>query len=488
MNKAAKDKRVGIIDIGSNSIRIVVYDEQKRSPIPIYNEKVLCALGKGLSITGKLNPEGVDMAKDSLHRFITLGRNMRIVTLYIVATAAVRDASDGAEFVSWLESEYNVKVDIISGKEEAKLGAFAVCSSIHKPEGVIADLGGGSLELVGVTGDVSEKHISLPLGSLRMQDESGGDVSRLKKIVDDNLRHENWISDKKIKNIYLIGGSFRALAKIHMQENNYPLKILHEYEVNTKDFIPFIKAIIDTPLNRLSKFSGCSTKRIASLHGAAMILLRLTELSKAKKIVFSASGIREGYLYKKLPASQRSDDNLLFSGRAFASRNGRSISYAQELFEWIQPLFPDESDKEKRLRLAFCLFSDIALHIHPEYRAQWAFQRIIYGSFTSITHTERVTLALALYYRYRFRLKDEPVYLSLIGNKEKKIAKILGTAVNLAYSLSGSVDGSLPKTKLIVGSGSIAIDINSSMKDVVGDIISKRIELLNEAYFSEYYE
>ncbi len=480
-SRTAPDGRVGIIDIGSNSIRLVVYDAHKRSPVPIYNEKVLCALGKGLAVSGVLNPAGVEMGKTALRRFVAMGRNMQICALHVMATAAIRDAKDGREFTSWLEAEYNVKVDIISGEEEARLGAFAVCSAIYQPSGVTADLGGGSLELVRVHGDETLKHTSLPLGSLRMLDESKGDRGKLRKLIDKRFAEIDWIYDEEAENIYAIGGSFRALAKMHMKDANYPLQILHEYTVEAKQFISFLRAISTMPIEKLEKYSDAA-KRAPTLIGAAMVLEKLLISSAARRVVFSASGIREGYVYGKLSAAKREQDGLLFSCHEFAARGGRSADYANELFAWMQPLLSSENEREKRLRLAFCLLSDIALHIHPEYRAEWAFDRIIFSAFTSITHRERVTLALALYHRYQFKLKTDFPALKLITQNDMKWAKLLGTAANLAYHLSGSITGNLPRTAIAIKSEHIALQFVGDMADAMGDAIQKRIDGVDEAY------
>lgn len=476
------DGRIGIIDIGSNSIRLVVYDAHKRSPVSIYNEKVMCALGKGLAASGVLNPQGVEMAKSALRRFITMGRNMQISTLHVMATAAIRDASDGADFTQFVEETHNVKVDVISGKEEARLGAFAICSTIHRPQGITADLGGGSLELVRIDDDKTSNRESLPLGSLRLLDESKGDRDKLTKIIDKKFAEISWLDAEKTPNIYPIGGSFRALAKIHMEANNYPLEILHEYTVDAKKFLVFLREISAMSVEKLEKYAGGSAgKRAAALTGAAMVLEKLITQSKPEQIIFSASGIREGYVYDKLTAHQRDEDGLIASCSEFAARGRRSPEYAGELFSWMQPLFVGETEQMKRLRRAFCLLSDIAIHIHPEYRAEWAFQRIIYSAFTSINHRERVCLALALYHRYKFKLKQEFSVLKLISDDDRKWANLLGATANLAYHLSGSITGNLPRATLAVKDGAVSLKFSGDMVDIMGDSIQKRIDSVNYA-------
>ena len=477
-----RDGRIGIIDIGSNSIRLVIYDQQKRSPVAIYNEKVMCELGKGLASTGMLNPEGVHMAKGALKRFLALGRNMEIASLYVMATAAVRDAKDGAEFAKFLEDTYDIHVDIISGKKEAKLGAYGVCASIYKPQGLTGDLGGGSLELVKVEGGQTLDHASLLLGSLRMIDESRGDRDRLRKLIEKRFADLKWLDEKKIPNFYAIGGSFRALAKMHIAATDYPLHILHEYKIDSKIFLSFVRDIAAMSPEKMEKLPGAAAKRIPALPGAAIVLEHIIEHARPDNIIFSASGIREGYLYEKLSPYIRNQDGLLSSCTEFAIKGGRSTAYSNELYNWMYPLINVESESERRLRAAFCLLSDIAQHIHPEYRAEWAYHRILYSALAGLTHRERVKLSLALYHRYQFRCKENWTSLSLIKDSDRAWAKLVGTAANLAYHLSGSNAGNLHKTSFLIEKGQLSLQLSGFMQDVLGDAVKRRLETLREAY------
>jgi exopolyphosphatase/guanosine-5'-triphosphate,3'-diphosphate pyrophosphatase len=476
------DGRIGIIDIGSNSIRLVIYDQQKRSPVAIYNEKVMCALGKGLANTGVLNPDGVEMAKHTLRRFLAMGRNMEITSLYVMATAAVRDAKDGEGFARYLESTYDIDVDIISGKKEAKLGAYGVCASMYKPQGITGDLGGGSMELVWVDDGQIADHNSVLLGSLRLIDETKGDRDKMRKLIDKRFAEVEWVNKQKPANFYAIGGSFRALARMHMESVNYPLHILHEYKIESKKFLEFVKGVTEMSDEKLAKFPGVTPKRVPALPGAAMILEKILSTAKPDNIIFSASGIREGYLYEKLSPLIRNQDGLLASCNEYASKGGRSAAYANELFTWMFPLLKDESEKERRLRMAFCLLADIALHIHPEYRAEWAFNRMMFSALTGLTHRERVRLALALYHRYHFKMKENLPELALLKDGDKQWAKLVGTSANLAYHLSGSVAGNLHKTAFVIDGKHVNLQLAGSMQDIMGDAIKKRIDGVDEAY------
>ena len=443
-----RDGRIGIIDIGSNSIRLVVYDQQKRSPVPIYNEKVMCELGKGLASSGMLNPGGVDLAKQALRRFLAMGRNMEITSLYVMATAAVRDAKDGESFARYLEETYDIDVDIISGKKEAKLGAYGVCASMYKPKGITGDLGGGSLELVKVDDGQIADTASLLLGSLRMIDESKGDRDKLRKLIEKRFAELKWMEDNKVPNFYAIGGSFRALARMHMAAGGYPLHILHEYKVDAKNFLSFVRDIAMMPESKLEKFPG----------------------------------IREGYLYEKLSPYIRNQDGLLASCTEFAVKGGRSTAYANELYTWMYPLLEKESEKERRLRLAFCLLSDIAMHIHPEYRAQWAFHRILQSALTGLTHRERIKLSLALYHRYQFKFDESWSALKLLKSGDREWARLVGTSANLAYHLSGSISGNLHNTSFVMEKDQVVLQLNGAMQDVLGDAVKRRMDGVREAW------
>lgn len=476
-----RDGRTGIIDIGSNSLRLVVYDQQKRSPVAIYNEKVMCALGKGLASSGVLNPEGVPLARDALRRFLAMSRNMEVNSLHIMATAAVRDAKDGKSFAKLMEETYDIDIDIISGKKEAKLGAYGVCASMYKPEGITGDLGGGSLELVKLEDGQIFDHTSLLLGSLRMIDEAKGNRDRLRKLVEKRFSDQKWI-DKTVPNFYAVGGSFRALAKIHMAAHNYPLRILHEYKADAKEFLSFAQNIAAMSDAKLEKLPGASSKRVPALPGAAMVLEHIINHANPQTIVFSTSGIREGYLYEMLPPQIRAQDGLLTSCTEFAARTGRSTAYANEMFTWMYPLLEKESNTDRRLRLAFCLLSDYALHIHPEYRAEWAFNRMLFSALTGFTHRERVKLGLALYHRYQFKLRGDWPAMALLNEKDCTWAKLVGTCANLAYYLSGCHAGNLNNTSFVIEKNKLSLQLAANMQDILGEAVRKRMDNVRIAY------
>lgn len=474
--------RLGVIDIGSNSIRLVVYDALKRAPLPLFNEKVFCGLGKGLATTGKLNPEGVQQAEAAITRFLALVKLMDVVELQILATAAVRDATDGASFVEALERKHHIDITVISGKKEARLAAGGVCSSIYKPDGLAGDLGGGSIELIGLEkGDINEQ-TTLPIGPLRLFDSSKGDKDKMRKLISEALDGERWLEKTHPPHFYAIGGSFRALAHIHMEKEKYPLDIVHYYTIKNGAMRKLLKEIHSSNPQEIAKMPGAPAKRADALIPAALVLEHILDLTEPMDIIFSSSGIREGYLYEKLSPNLRAEDPLIASCADMASQNGRVPGFAHELFDWMSPLFVGENDMSRRLRFAACILSEIGWRIHPEYRAEWVFFRVLQSTLTGLSHGERVTLALCLYHRHQSKLKHDWQVLELIKEREMTWARLVGTAANLAFQISGGRAGHLDKVTLSLLKHEIELAFTPEAQDLMSDSVRKRVEGLGEAF------
>lgn len=476
------DGRIGVIDIGSNSIRLVVYDALKRSPLPLFNEKAFCGLGKNLASTGRLNPEGIKLAEACIRRFLALVRIMDVVELQILATAAVRDAEDGAAFVEMLERRHRVSITVISGKKEARLAASGVFSSIYKPQGLAGDMGGGSIELIGVDNGFTQDQTTLPIGPLRILDITRGDKDRMRKLISEGFASERWLETLHPSHFYAIGGSFRALAHIHLETEHYPLDIIHHYAIKTNSMRKLLKEIVSSSPQDISKMPGAPAKRVEALIPAALVMEHILDITDPIDVIFSASGIREGYLYEKLSPTLAAEDPLIASSSDLASQNGRAPGFARELFQWMSPLFGQEDEHGKRLRYAACILSEIAWRIHPDARAEWAFFRIIQSTLTGLAHAERVTLALALYHRYRFKLKDTWEVLALIKERDRAWARVVGTASNLAFQLSGGHAGNLGGVTLSLSKHELAIAFSEEAQDLMSDSVRKRVEGLGEAY------
>lgn len=470
-------KSIAVIDIGSNSVRLVMYDGIKRHLHPFFNEKVLCGLGKGLADTNKLPKDGKAKARKTLRRFVALARARQINPLFIIATAAIRDAEDGREFIAELEKENAVSIDIISGEEEAHLAAMGIAATTYKPEGLVGDLGGGSFELIEVQDDKTGASTTLPLGSLRMLAIADHDEKQLRRMIQNNLRAVPFLTMHPHKTFYAVGGSFRSVARVHMRKINYPLRILHQYEISATDVIQLAREVLS---EKPQKLKGLRDNRSEGFVPALILLEEIITLCKIDNIVFSTGGIREGLLFDKLPEKEKKKDPLQASVEDILSRSPVDAAYTAALKEWIAPLFKSFKEKE-RLIDAFVALSELGLTVHQEFRAAWGFDRVLYSSAYGLTHRERVLLSLALYHRHRYKLKLDHPALALITEKDKLWAYKLGQAASLASEISADAPEILAQVKLSVSGSVITLKSRGSDAITLPETVEKRLEGLSEA-------
>lgn len=472
---------IAIIDIGSNSVRMVVYHALKRVPLPLFNEKYMCALGKGLARTGKLNPEGVKQAEAAIARFLVMATRLEVASLDILATAAVRDASNGDAFVRGLEKAHGITITVISGEREAELAAKAVLSAFHEPFGMSADLGGGSMELAMVERTEVGERASCHLGSLRILDSTDGKRERMEELIKTELKSIPWLKDAAPPCLYAIGGGFRALAKLHMKKTHYPLDLVHEYFMSRRAVAQLREKLLELSPEELLKLPGITEKRAGTLVPTAMVLHQLLAITGAPEVRFSVSGIREGFFFDLLEPRTRKDDPLLASSRDLAALIGRAGTYGRELYEWMSPLFTGEPLGWRRIRQSLCKLSELAWSIDPSFRANWAYQRIIQSSLKGVDHKERLMLALALYYRYQARWKGDKSEIKLLDERERQWARCVGLAANLAFQLSGGRGGNLHHAKLTFHAGQVSLSLDEEAAPLRTEAVEKRVEGLGDA-------
>ncbi|WP_029008125.1 Ppx/GppA family phosphatase [Azospirillum halopraeferens] len=474
-----RSERVAVIDIGSNSIRLVVYDGLKRSPLPVFNEKVLCGLGRGVEKTGRLNPAGVTQALQNLRRFEQLARGMRVGRLDVIATAAVRDAEDGADFVTAVRDTTGLAVRVISGEEEARTAAMGVLSGTPGADGLVGDLGGGSLELVSLDHGVIGRQVTLPLGPLRLMEASGGRSNGLTRTIDQHFARLDWLEAVRGRPFHPVGGSWRALAKLHMEQTGHPLHIIHHYCVPGDEAREFAALLARQSKSSLEKMTSGSRRRIDTLPYAALVLERLLRAVGPSQVVFSAYGLREGHLYGLLPPDLQQQDPLLTASADWSQRFGR-FGDAALLVSWTGGLFAGEDQPAQRLRHAACLLSDLGWAEHPDYRADHAFLRILRFPFPGIDHGERAFLALAVYARYAGTLDGATVAgaRALVSEAQAMKAHVLGLALRLAHTLTGGAAALLQQTSLRLDEEKLVLTLPEDAGVLDGDVVQRRLDSL----------
>jgi exopolyphosphatase/guanosine-5'-triphosphate,3'-diphosphate pyrophosphatase len=473
--------RVGIIDVGSNSIRLVVYERASRAPLPVFNEKVLCGLARGLDATGRLNPQGVEMALANIDRFTTLAHNMRVTSLDLLATAAVRDASDGPEFMRALASRPGIEAHIVSGQDEARFSGYGVICGIPDASGVMGDLGGGSLELVSLGQGRLGNSTTLPIGSLRLMSSGKSDPRR---VVVDAIEQVGWLREETGRTFYAVGGAWRSFARLHMEQAGYPLHIIHHYDIPADEARAVARLIAVQSAKSLEKMPGVSRRRVDTLPLACLALDRLLAALKPRNVVFSAFGLREGFYYSRLSDAERARHPLI----AFAEEQGadwRRFDLApSEIFDWLTPAFAGETEAERVLRIAACHLSDISWNDHPDYRAEQAYVRVLHLPAPGMSHRERAILAMALAYRYKSDSKSAMLdtALRLSDSRGRTFARRLGGCLRLAYNLSGGAPGLLPQVQLLRTERELRLIVPEGVRRSLGDVTARRLESAAEAF------
>ncbi|MDL2399894.1 exopolyphosphatase [Rhizobium mayense] len=438
---------VSVVDIGSNSVRLVVYEGHSRSPTILFNEKVLCGLGKGIALTGKMDEESVARALAALHRFKALSDQARASTIYVLATAAAREASNGSEFIHQAESILQRKVRLLSGEEEAQFSALGIISGFFSPDGIAGDLGGGSLELIDIRGKEIGKGITLPLGGLRLSEYADGSLARARSFARKHVKTAKLLGRGEGRTFYAVGGTWRNIAKLHMEIRKYPLHMMQGYEVPLDEMMRFLDQISEARDTKEPALLSISKHRRSLLPFGAVAMREVLAEMKPSIVSFSAQGVREGYLYSLLTEAERHSDPLLVAAGELAILRARSPEHARELAEWTGRMMPffgiTETEEESRYRQAACLLADISWRAHPDYRGLQALNIIAHTSFVGITHAGRAFIALANYYRFE-GLNDDGATgpLATIATPlfiER--AKLLGGLLRVVYLFSASMPG-----------------------------------------------
>ncbi|ABD53976.1 Ppx/GppA family phosphatase [Jannaschia sp. CCS1] len=393
--------RVGVIDIGSNSVRFVVFDGAARSPAYYFNEKILCGLGAGFAETGRLNAEGRERALVALKRFAVLTKAMDVKPLLTVATAAVRDAEDGPEFRAQVLEQTGLDIRILDGAEEARLSAQGVLLGWPGAEGLICDIGGSSMELAELLGDgvVGARRTS-DLGPLKLMSLKGGKKA-VRKHIKERVAALVAEFPTQPKRLFLVGGSWRAIARVDMLRREYPLRVLHEYRMTPKAIMATIKHIGDAEPDALKAQTGTSAERMRLVPLASLVLKELVRQVKPKEVAISSYGIREGLLYDQMSDALRHRDPLIEAARHAEASSARQPGFGRALYRFVEPLFSGARPEKKRLVRAACLLHDVSWRAHPDYRAEVCFDNATRANLGGLTHGERIYLGLALLHRYK---------------------------------------------------------------------------------------
>lgn len=477
----------GIIDIGSNSVRLVVYQGRTRTPAVIFNEKVMAGLGRGIASNGRLSDTSVQIAVAALARFALLARDMGVTDLRTVATAAVREARNAARFVDLVRTTCGLDIEVISGEAEARGAALGVIAGIPDADGIVGDLGGGSLELIRVAGGEVHDRISLPIGALRLDAVRKRSNRALRPFIATALDQVGWAAKGAGKPFYTVGGSWRALAQFHIYLHDYPLPVIQQYTMDPGAPDRLVRSLARVEPKTLKDVTAISTSRLPSLPGAALLLSAVVKRLGSSAVVASAYGLREGLLYERMPSALQAEDPLIAAARDEGARQGRFPEHGDMLMTWMDALFGregagDELPAMRRLRHATCLLSDVAWRAHPDFRAERGLDVALHGNWVAITGRERALLAAALIACFGGTPGIGTAVLSSLADAPSlATARHWGLALRLGQRLTGGTASALAASRLSVAGEVLTLTLAARDAPLYGEAVARRLKLLASA-------
>jgi len=474
-------QEAGVIDVGSNSVRLVVYRIDGRAMTPILNEKVMAGLGRDIAGSGFLAPQGVEVALRALRRFATLIDALEIRDVFAVGTAAVREARDGRAFAQRVEAETGIKLRVLSGEDEARLSALGVSAGAPDAHGVVGDLGGASLELIEIGPKGVGRGETFALGPLTLMRQDEFDYDRVSKQVGEVLERTKLLG-KRGGDFYAVGGAWRALGRIDIALTNHPLGVLHHHEMSRAEVLKVVDAVRRQGKRSLERLEEAAAKRAETLPYAAVVLEHVMLAGQFDRVVLSAFGLREGVLLERMSPAALGVHPLIAAAEALAGRWSRTLAFGRKLEQWIAPMFEGRSHvfakkREEVLRGAAARLADVGGPLHPDQRAEIIFDLVLRAPLAAINHEERAFLAAAIHHRYtKAPPRHADAYMRLLSDERQAAAAALGAALRLGADLSGRSEALLGAFEIGAVDGMLLLRVKKQMAHLVTETAARRLE------------
>jgi len=482
----AEPRQAAVIDVGSNSVRLVIYRLDGRAIWTVYNEKALAGLGRDLPATGRLSPDGVEAAIVVLRRFRALLDGWNAEEVISVATAAVRDAADGAMFLKRVRDETGLSVRLLKGEEEARYAALGVLAGDPQAHGVVADLGGSSLELIRLDGQAPADGVSLPLGPFALGAPRPLVIDRTRRVIEAALEpHAGRFASREF---HAVGGAWRNLALLHMELAGYPLRVAHQYEMGRTDAVDLARFVERQSKASLQRIEGLSKRRFETLPYAALVLEAAIAALKVERIKISAFGLREGLLLEAMAPDVRRRDPLIEGCEGLTAIGGLSTDLGGALEAWIAPTFEHLpamfGARDPILLAAACRLADLGARLHPDHRADIAFEQVLRAPIAGMDHPERAFLASCVFSRHSAAAStpEEPTIARVLSPERRQRARALGAAIRLGCDLSGRNPRLLERSSLAVRNDRLALTAAPGWEDMLlGEQTARRAGTLAAA-------
>ncbi len=481
--EAVPAARAGVIDIGSNSIRLVIFDGLGRAPLPVINHKAVIGLGVDVERHGWFGEEAFRRGIEAVDILVRLADSVPCADLALYATAAVRQAANGSHFCRAVEARTGRAVTVLTGTGEARLSAAGVISALPGLSGVIGDLGGGSLELVAVEDGTVMEQATRDIGPLRLKERWGEDPAHASAAIREAVCTVTWLEAWKHRDFHAVGGSWRAIARLHMTQHHYPLTIVHGYTMAPAEARTFTGMLEKLSDETTSRIRGISRRRAAILPWGAMVLDHLMDVLEPRNVVFSAQGLREGHHFRMLDATTRKSDPLIAACHQLALWHRRFADCSAALERWVAPVIRHRGHADPRLVRAACILADTGWREHPEYRARRSLSRVLHMPWSVLDHQERAWLALALFVRYggAETAEEAAPCRRLLKPDTVDGAVLLGRLLRLALVLSAGRGPILDSSPLVTTADGFTLEIPRDAAIASPERIERQAAAIGEA-------
>ncbi|OAA83577.1 exopolyphosphatase [Clostridium ljungdahlii] len=470
-------KQIGIIDIGSNSIRLVLAKISENKCFNIIDEvKETVRLGKDMTIHGELNSLKIEKAIKAISFFKCLCEAQGITEIIAVATEAVRKASNQSKFINRVKSELSIEIRVLSGTAEAYYDYFGNINSMDISNALLMDIGGSSAELIWVENRKLKYSISLPFGAINLTErfylnEAIDEKTEkdLKKFILSFYKDIPWL--KEIKNLPLIGigGTFRNIAKISRKKNEYPIDNIHNYTITMDEVEEIYNMIKIKNQAERKKIKGLSKNRADIFLGAVGAIVTLSQFLNLKKLYVSGCGIREGIIYEYILKNNKPlKDVLDFSINNYMVNHEMNLNHAKQVWKLAESLYNDlkpilniNCDYYNILKTA-ALLHDCGIHISYYNHHAHSFYIILNSKINGLSHKEQLMAAYiaALHRKNDFKINLQK-YGKVISENDIEIIEKLAVLVRICENLDGGIHGNISSVSCTIRSDNVTINVKS---------------------------
>jgi exopolyphosphatase / guanosine-5'-triphosphate,3'-diphosphate pyrophosphatase len=371
---------------------------------------------------------------------------------------------------------------VLDGDTEARAAGLGVLSDNPHANGYVGDLGGGSLEIVRVADGQLGARVSLPLGTLRHSVLKGKSAKQIANMLRDDiaaLKGDDGFAIETGLPFYMIGGSWRTFARLHMHDVGYPLTILSNYQMPPD--APTRLSTLVNDAEALAQTRVVASARIAALPGATALLAGVVRLLQPSELVTSIYGLREGLLFDQLSEAERREDPLIAATRFEGERLARFPFHGDALADWIAPVFAGQSAGDARLCRAACLLSDSVWNVNPEYRADHALDLALDGSWPGVVASDRAIIAAALWTVHAGKRTLPEMLAGLAKPGALAQAVIWGLAIRVAQRLDGGTGGALADSRIDGGENTLRLHLSRQAVRLRSNSVQRRLQALGEA-------